>query len=62
MERADSCNLSNLVSSATQAINKGVSLAGAVPTDIDGDTREIYVLNIENFLGFQKLKEDSSNR
>jgi len=30
----------HLVSSATQAINKGVSLAGAVPTDIDGDPRD----------------------
>jgi len=30
----------HLVSTATQAINKGVSLAGAVPTDIDGDSRD----------------------
>jgi hypothetical protein len=30
----------HLVSTATQAINKGVSLAGAVPTDIDGETRD----------------------
>ena len=30
----------HLVSTATQAINKGVSLAGAVPADIDGETRD----------------------
>ena len=30
----------HLLSTATQAINKGVSLAGAVPADIDGDSRD----------------------
>ena len=30
----------HLAAGATQAINKGVSLAGAVPTDIDGDARD----------------------
>ena len=32
----------HLVSTATQAINKGVGLGGEVPTDIDGDSRDAY--------------------